>query len=299
MVRSSSAAARGFTIFEISIVLVIIGLITGGILLGRDLIVAAQVRAQASQLEKYNAATNTFRNKYGCLPGDCRNIVEQGVGTAGDLGNGNGNRLFDRSTGPGVPLRGKEVLNFWYHLKQAGLIAGPASGWMGDSASIYTPGLHTPPLKLEGDNYLHPTEPTTDTFYAPGGMWIITVTDVWNEVMDENMIEEHLWFLTNDAQDRDHRCGMYFASRAYALDSKIDDGKPKSGIMRARPYLLTPAAQIGAWGVYWPDAVAINLLCTEKDANAYNFSQNLSPYFEGISLGQNSSGCCILIQTGF
>lgn len=42
----------GFTLIELSIVLVIIGLIVGGVLVGRDLIKAAEVRAQVSQIEK-------------------------------------------------------------------------------------------------------------------------------------------------------------------------------------------------------------------------------------------------------
>ena len=50
-----------------SIVLVIIGLIVGGILVGQSLIAAAAVRAQISQIEKYNTAVNTFRDKYGGL----------------------------------------------------------------------------------------------------------------------------------------------------------------------------------------------------------------------------------------
>ena len=60
----------GFTLIELSIVLVIIGLLAGGVLVGRDLIAAAALRSQITQIEKYNAAANTFRAKYGFLPGD-------------------------------------------------------------------------------------------------------------------------------------------------------------------------------------------------------------------------------------
>jgi prepilin-type N-terminal cleavage/methylation domain-containing protein len=59
----------GFTLIELSIVLVIIGLVVGGVLVGRDLICAAELRAQISQIEKYNTAVNTFYGKYGGLPG--------------------------------------------------------------------------------------------------------------------------------------------------------------------------------------------------------------------------------------
>lgn len=60
----------GFTLIELSIVLVIVGLIVGGVLVGRDLISAAEVRAQISQIEKYNTAVNTFRGKFNAIPGD-------------------------------------------------------------------------------------------------------------------------------------------------------------------------------------------------------------------------------------
>src|SRR5438477_2747635 len=61
---------QGFTLIELSIVLVIIGLIVGGILVGQDLIKAAEIRATVGQVEKYNSAVNTFRSKYNGIPGD-------------------------------------------------------------------------------------------------------------------------------------------------------------------------------------------------------------------------------------
>jgi prepilin-type N-terminal cleavage/methylation domain-containing protein len=60
----------GFTLIEMAIVLVIIGLIVGAVVAGRDLIRASEVRATISQIEKYNTAANTFQEKYGYLPGD-------------------------------------------------------------------------------------------------------------------------------------------------------------------------------------------------------------------------------------
>jgi prepilin-type N-terminal cleavage/methylation domain-containing protein len=59
-----------FTLIEMSIVLVIIGLIVGGVLVGQSLISAAAVRAQISQIERYQTAVNAFRDKYSGLPGD-------------------------------------------------------------------------------------------------------------------------------------------------------------------------------------------------------------------------------------
>jgi prepilin-type N-terminal cleavage/methylation domain-containing protein len=68
--RTASHRLKGFTLVEVSIVLVIVGLIVGGVLVGRELIDNASMRKVISDLEKYQTAANTFRDKYGAFPGD-------------------------------------------------------------------------------------------------------------------------------------------------------------------------------------------------------------------------------------
>lgn len=65
----------GFTLVELSIVLVIIGLVIGGVMVGRDLIEASKIRAQITQISDIETQINTFRVKYNCLPGDCINAT--------------------------------------------------------------------------------------------------------------------------------------------------------------------------------------------------------------------------------
>ena len=80
-----------FTLVELSIVLVIIGLVAGGILVGRDLIYAANVRAQITQIEQLETAINTFKTKYNCIPGDCANAADYFTSFQGfTVYNGNG-----------------------------------------------------------------------------------------------------------------------------------------------------------------------------------------------------------------
>jgi prepilin-type N-terminal cleavage/methylation domain-containing protein len=79
-VPATRAAARrgraaGFTLIELSIVLVIIGLIVGGILTGQELIKSATVRSEVSELENIETAIYAFRDKYGGLPGDLSNAT--------------------------------------------------------------------------------------------------------------------------------------------------------------------------------------------------------------------------------
>lgn len=80
------SSQRGFTLVELAIVLVIIGLIVGGVLSGQTLINSAKVRSQMSQIDQFDAALNAFRARYDCIPGDCLDTS----GVAGADGDGNG-----------------------------------------------------------------------------------------------------------------------------------------------------------------------------------------------------------------
>lgn len=70
------ARRQGFTLIELSIVLVIIGLIVGGILVGRDLVRSAELRAAISNISGISTAIHSFQIKYNCLPGDCPNATD-------------------------------------------------------------------------------------------------------------------------------------------------------------------------------------------------------------------------------
>jgi len=127
-----SPDSTGFTLIELSIVLVIIGLIVGGVLVGRDLIHAAEIRAQISQIEKYNTAVNTFRNKYGYLPGDIPPTTASQFGfftRTGALGDGDGDAYVSGLPKAGVPgstyyMLGGETVLFWTDMSAAGVIEG-------------------------------------------------------------------------------------------------------------------------------------------------------------------------------
>ena len=65
-----------FSLVELSIVLVILGLLTGGILTGQNLIRAAELRSVVTEFQTYQTAVMTFRDKYFALPGDMTNATD-------------------------------------------------------------------------------------------------------------------------------------------------------------------------------------------------------------------------------
>lgn len=113
--HSKNASTRGFTLVELSIVLVIIGLIVGGVLTGQALIQAAKVRAQLTQIEQLDTAMNAFRSKFDCLPGDCP--VSSGVVDAA----GNGDGLVDYATTWSATL---ESALAWNQMAQQNMVSG-------------------------------------------------------------------------------------------------------------------------------------------------------------------------------
>src|SRR5690349_20889612 len=68
-------SARGFSLVELSIVLVILGLLTGGILAGQSLIRAAELRSVVTEYQRFITASHTFRDKFGGIPGDFRSAT--------------------------------------------------------------------------------------------------------------------------------------------------------------------------------------------------------------------------------
>lgn len=76
------ASEAGFTLIELSIVLVLIGLIIGGVLKGQELIASTRLKMTVSQWDAVKAAVNTFQDKYVAIPGDydsAATYIEAGI----------------------------------------------------------------------------------------------------------------------------------------------------------------------------------------------------------------------------
>ena len=115
----------GFTLVEIAIVLVIIGLLLGGILKGQELINSAKVKNLANDFRVIPTYIYAYQDKFKSLPGDDSQVVAHVAGAAlattpaGKQGNGVIDGTWNSSTNT------DESFLFWQHVRFANLAAGP------------------------------------------------------------------------------------------------------------------------------------------------------------------------------
>jgi prepilin-type N-terminal cleavage/methylation domain-containing protein len=219
----------GFTLIELSIVLVIIGLIVGGILVGQDLVEGARIRAQITQIEKYQTAFATFKGKYGGLPGDLvsRRASQFGFATrAGTNGHGDGDGLYESCIDVAMIYSsnyyvGCETLLVWRDLAEAGLIPG-------DFSTNSDAPLNTSPASADGTHFPQASY---------GGAIDLHVWATGNATW--GWPQKNRPFLTavniNGTADASGIMGVFdvppqFPNIAvYEIDRKIDDGFPCTG----------------------------------------------------------------------
>ena len=222
---------NGFTLVELSIVLVILGLLVGGVLTGQSLIRAAELRSVSTEQTRFVTALNTFRDKYFALPGDMPNAsaywglqAAAGSGTCKSTpatttatcdGDGNGQIAYDNTTA--TPSYEYESFRAWQHLANAGLIEGTYTGVGYDAGYLYyRRGVDVPTARV-GNSGVWALWYLTSRF-SGGGTWMAPRSG-------------HYLALGNIAGATVNRWHnpLLKAQDAYNLDMKMDDGKPNTG----------------------------------------------------------------------
>lgn len=217
----------GFSLVELSIVLVILGLLTGGILSGQSLIHAAKLRKTMGVAEQYRVAIFSFSDRYMALPGDMTNASR----FWNNATNGNGNGRIETATGSGHALSSPDNGGFdgeraqaFVQLSSAGLIEG---GY--DGSAVLGKGYPAVPLSpnkgmmLTGpwDNissgiaYTDPTLISASLYLS----MIICRPDRLHQGSSNH----------NDCND------MFVPEDLWNMDSKADDGLPHRGAVIAYP----------------------------------------------------------------
>jgi len=225
---------HAFSLVELSIVLVILGLLTGGILGGQALIRAAELRAVSTEYGRYAAAAMTFRDKYFAVPGDFRDATRfwgwqvngsncttnssAAVNSAGACdGNGDGTILWDNS---GAVSTSREMHQFWRHLALAGLVEGTYTGLAGpttNSADV-VPGTNSPRAKLANAGW---GAAQTNCGYGGGCFTTMHIA---------NGYPPYFMFGRQWAGGGNVPGGNVLKpEEAWNIDTKMDDGRPVSG----------------------------------------------------------------------
>ena len=206
---------HGFTLVEIAIVLVIIGLLLGGILKGQELITSARVRNLITQIDGVKSAYYGFQDRYRALPGDFTQADTQIPGeTQGANVDGNGNGEIEASaTGPNGAVN--ESILVWDHLSHAGFINGTYT-YAGTSTINSSTNPMNPwnaPVQLIYDNvYADSANPTGVSGVACTTLSCRHNFKTGNQIPVEILAE---------------------------VDRKIDDGNPLTGSVRFSAYANT------------------------------------------------------------
>lgn len=202
---------NGFTLVELAIALMVIGLLIGGVLKGQELIENARITRVVKDLNDYDAAVMIFRGAYNALPGDIRNPTRIPNCDSAPCNNvvGVGNGQIAESNNSGNPSTAVKAKNFWIHLERAGLITG------NDEDENFT--------KIRSINALE-------------GWFVASYTATGNPDLTADPAMNSI----NLRQSYPNHSDRYFSPKtANTLDQKMDDGKPLSGTFIAARSITT------------------------------------------------------------
>jgi prepilin-type N-terminal cleavage/methylation domain-containing protein len=203
---------KAFTLVELSIVLLIIGLIIGGITAGSSLIKQAKLRAITSEMNSYQTSVNTFKIAYSMLPGDMNNAASFWPGQ----NNGNANGQIEQNWGNA----NTESIYFWGHLTSSGIVPGSYTG----IGTVSRTGYGSGDFESFGVNV------PASKYSSNSGWGVVNINfalSMWYGTDYKNYLLFGTW--GNNMMSG----AMLVPQDAYTIDIKIDDGLPNTGKMVA------------------------------------------------------------------
>jgi prepilin-type N-terminal cleavage/methylation domain-containing protein len=188
----------GFTLIEIAIVLVIIGLLLGGVLKGQELITSARVRNLISQQDGVKAAYFGFLDRFRSLPGDY-SLATTNIANTTTNGNANGQIELAAACGTIPGCLALEYITVWEHLSRAGFING----------SYTYAALPESSASVPSNPYVRYIQVIYDAVYGTGTPAVRHNIKTGNQIPSDILAE---------------------------IDRKVDDGNPIGGVFQFSIY---------------------------------------------------------------
>jgi prepilin-type N-terminal cleavage/methylation domain-containing protein len=238
-------AKKGFTLVELAIVIVIIGLLVGGVLQGQELIKQSRIQSAATQINGYVAAINTFKGKYNAWPGDFRQASTMISSSTGD-GDGDG-KIYSTITAippacfmsevkaQASPAVDSELTYFWQHLSLSKMISFNFVKNTNYQVDMF------PEFKLISKTFILPT--CIDLSDTDGsGTNYGAVTGAGNIfILGSAVYRADASIQTNFGSTRvrylipstaSNTAPQASSAELYGLDKKLDDGAPNKGVIK-------------------------------------------------------------------
>lgn len=227
---------QGFTLVELAIVMIIIGLLIGGVLKGQELISNARVAAAVSKIKAIDAALSTFQDAYDGKPGDILNpggrIPNCATGTICAQAPGVSDGRIGVAAGA-VQATTSENMAAWAQLAAADMISGLQNGV--PSTATPAAGVTNPDAELSGQLYLGYVGNGSLTGFAATAVAGL-VPRAGHYLLVHNAVPTS-GTSSLVAQAPTSATALGTASltpgQASRIDQKMDDGQPNSGSVLA------------------------------------------------------------------
>jgi len=198
---------KAFSLIELAIVLIILGLLVASVSIGNQILQQAQFKKIITNLQDFKVSIEVFDEQHNGLPGDLTNAQSFWPSCANQTSpvtnncNGNGNGKFEKNY---------EGMRIWEHLRLAGLLDNKYVGTdTSGNGNQFNPGNNAPKLPTGNGCYFASSESSSATWYSLTSDQVIILGGT----------------ATNSSCDE----GSFTPKQAYYLDFKIDDGKAETG----------------------------------------------------------------------